>query len=188
MNIKRLFLASLAGAVVAFICSNISWMAFDWHFKDFRSFSDPAPVTESIMNQTKDSGIYMLPNAHVENHGDPEKHKEWMVKAEKGPYAYLIIKRDGFSVNMGVQMATMFLIQFMTAFLITFLLAQTRIESLFNRAVFVSVAALAGTLYVALSNWSWWGFPTTTTLVGILDTEITWLIAGLAIGKIYKPS
>ena len=112
MNIKKVLLASLAGAVVAFIWSNVSWMAFTWHFLDFRSFSDPVPVTESIMNQTPDNGIYMLPNAHVENHGDPEKHEEWMGKAAKGPYAYMIIKRGGMNVNMGAQMATMFVLQF----------------------------------------------------------------------------
>jgi hypothetical protein len=188
MNIKRLFLASLAGAVVAFICSNISWMAFDWHFKDFRSFADPAPVVESIKNQTQDNGVYMLPNIDMKDHGDPEKHEEWVAGAAKGPFAFMIIRPNGFKASMGAQMATMFLIQLITAFLITLLLTQTKIESLFNRAVFVSIVAVVGAMYSSLSGWNWWGFPTIMTIVTILDTEITWLIAGLAIGKIYKPS
>ena len=186
MNIKRMLLASLAGAAVAFVWSNISWMAFTWHFLDFRSFSDPIPVTKSVMEQTPDSGIYMLPNAHVEDHGDPEKHEEWMGKAVKGPYAYMVINREGIKVNMGAQMAFMFLLQFVTAVLLTFLLAQTQIKSVLNRAVFVSLAAIIGGMFVFLSNWSWWGFPIATTLIGILDMEITWFLSGLAIGKIYK--
>ena len=188
MNINKVLLASLAGAVVAFVWTMISWMALNWHDLDFRSFSDPTPVTESIMNQTTESGIYLLPNSDPEIHGDPEKHEQWMVDAAKGPFALMVLRREGMKITMGAQMATMFLIQLITAFLLTLLLAQTHIQSFLKRAVFVSIAALAGGMIVHLTNWSWWGFPIATTVVGIVDTGITWFLSGLAIGKIYKTS
>lgn len=186
MNIKKVLLASLAGAAVAFVWTMISWMALPWHDLDFRSFADPTPVTESVMNQTTDSGIYLLPNADPEAHNDPEKHEQWMADAAKGPFALMVLRREGMKITMGTQMSTMFLIQLITAFLLTLLLTQTHIESLIKRAVFVCIAALAGGMIVHLTHWSWWGFPIATTVVGIIDTGITWFLSGLAIGKIYK--
>lgn len=187
MNIKRVLVASLAGAVIAFIWTSVSWMALPWHHADFRSFSDSAPVTESIMQQTKENGIYMLPNAVVKDK-TPEKHQQWMTDAAKGPFALIVLRRGGMEISMGMQLAKMFLFQFVTALLLTLLLAQTNIQSVLLKAVFIATAALAGGMMVHLTNWSWWGFPIFTTAVGIIDMAITWFLSGLAIGKLYKAS
>ncbi len=186
MNIKRVILASVVGAIVAFIWTLASWMALSWHDIDFRSFADDKPVAQTIMSQTTDSGIYMLPNADPDAHNDPEKHAQWISDAAKGPFALIVLKREGTEIVMGMQMLKMIMIQFAAALLFTLLLAQTRIQALAARAVFVMVAAVAGGAIVHLSNWAWWGFPVVTTLVGIADMAITWLLAGFAIGKIYK--
>lgn len=185
MNIKRVLVATLAGAVVAFVWALISWMALPWHHADFRSFKDADPVAEHIMEQSRDSGFYMLPNAIVKDRTQ-EKHNQWMKDAAKGPYALIILRKEGMKISFPMQLAKMFLMQFATALLLTLLLAQTSIQSVLRKAVFVTTAALAGGMLVHLANWGWWGFPIATTMVEIVDLIITWFLAGLAIGKLYK--
>lgn len=188
MNYKRLLLAAIAGAVVAFIWNNVSWMALNWHHIDFRRFADDAPVAQTMLAQTQDSGIYMLPNADPNAHQDPDKHQQWMDAAAKGPFAVIFFKRDGMPISFGVQLAKMVVIQLIIALLLTWMLAQTQLTSLFARAMFICIGAVAGGGAVHLLNWAWWGFPLAMTVVNILDIVIAWFLAGLAIGKIYKTS
>ena len=185
MNIKRVVIASVAGAVIAFIWTTVSWMALPWHHSDFRSFTDATPVTESITLQSKDSGIYMLPNALVKDK-TPEKHEQWMKDAAKGPFALIILRKEGMNISFIEQLAKMFVFLYISALLLTLLLAQTQMQSVLHKAIFVTTAALAGGMLVHLTYWSWWGFPTFSTAVEIIDMIITWFLAGLVIGKLYK--
>jgi hypothetical protein len=187
MNITRLLIAAFLGALVASIWSMVSWMALPWHHTEFRSFKDPAPVTKSIMAQSETSGIYMLPNAITKNK-TPEKHEQWMKDAAKGPFSVIVLRREGMKISFPMQIGKMFLIHLLGALILTLLLAQTQIRSVTKKAIFVTGGAFAGGVMVILANWSWWGFPGVVTIVDASDMAITWLLAGITIGAVYKTS
>ena len=51
-------------------------------------------------------------------------------------------------------------------------------------AKFCSLMGVFGAVISGLPLWNWWEFPPTSTMVCIIDTGITWFLAGLAMGKV----
>jgi hypothetical protein len=73
------------------------------------------------------------------------------------------------------------------AFLLTRLLLQTSGLSYKRRVTFLAIAGLAASVMIDLPNWNWWGFSSAYTAVNLIDSTVTWLLAGLVIAKVSKP-
>ncbi|MCS5712208.1 hypothetical protein [Candidatus Berkiella aquae] len=183
----RKVIAALVGATVVFIWSGLSWMVFPWHNWDIKTFKEEGKVVaEALKTQSDGHGLYMIPYCDPKTAKDPEKEKEWIAKAQQGPFAYMVVKPEGVKWDMKLALAVQFLIGLGVAFIAAILLGYCKATSLIGRAWFVTFAVTAGAVLVQLSNWNWWAFPTTATLVNIADVVIAWYLAGLFMAKIIK--
>jgi hypothetical protein len=186
---KKILLAALLGALTAYVWSIFSYMALPWHNLYFESFTNDAPVTAAIIDQAPRDGIYMIPNLPGEDQqGNSEADVKWMQDAAKGPYAYMWIIKGGLSYSMGSSMVIQFITQLLVAFLAAWLLSQTQIVSYFQRALFVSLLILAGSLLAFIPQWNWYGFPLASTIVNIIDNTLSYFFAGLVIARFIKPA
>jgi len=180
---KVLIKGALLGGLVAFIWTNLSWMVLPWHQMTISTLPNEAPIAESLKNNVKESGLYMLP-------WTTDKTEEAMAevnqKIKNGPFAYMVVHPNGFEMNKGKMMLFGLLSNILIAFMLTYLLTQTKGLSYIQKVGFVKMAAVAGALVVVVPNFIWWQFPLAYTLVTIVDTAFTWGFAGLAIGKIVK--
>jgi len=180
---KVLIKGALIGGLVAFVWTNISWMILPWHMMTISTLPNDAPIAESLKNNVPESGLYILPWT---TNKSEEAMKEFDQKMKTGPFAFMVVYPDGFKPNMAKMMIFGLLLNIFVAFILTYLLTKTKGLSYIQKIGFVKMAAVAGALVIVVPNLIWWQFPTAYSLVTIVDTAITWGLAGLAIGKIVK--
>lgn len=183
----RQIIAAIVGAVVVFVWTAVSWMVFPWHNWDMKTFKDNGQViSAALKSESVGDGLYMIPYCDPKDAKDEAKQKEWQQKAKQGPFAYMVVKPDGMKWEMKEALAIQFGICLIVALMASFLLGLSKATSLIGRAWFVTFVVTCGAVLVQLSNWTWWGFPTTATLVNIADVVIAWYLAGLFMAKIVK--
>src|ERR1700674_3198406 len=102
---------ALAGGLIAFGWSSISWMALPLHEKALRAFADPAAVVGAVTASAPASGIYLLAN--------DQKGQ----KAPTDPFIFLVYKKEGWG-SMGLAMALALLLQMGGGFFWTWILGK----------------------------------------------------------------
>jgi hypothetical protein len=181
----RQIIAGIVGAIIVFVWTGLSWMVFPWHNWDIKAFKDEGKViSETLKSQSSGHGIYMIPYCDPKDAKDEQKKKEWQEKAKQGPFAYMIVKPDGIKWDMKTALGVQFGITLLVSIMAAFLLGLSRTTSLLGRAWYLTFVVTTGAVLTQLSNWNWWGVPTTATLVNIADVIIAWYFAGLIMAKI----
>lgn len=176
---KRILLATIAGAAVAFIWGFVSWVLLPWHQLD--TFKDDAAVAKMITENAPEHGLYMLPK-HVDDKPDSKAITD-------GPFVYAVVRPGKLDTpwNEPSVMARSFCIQLAGALLITIAIHRIRATRYISRASVGPAMGLFAGITVALPTWNWFELPGSHTLAQVLDPFIAWTIAGLVIASIIKP-
>ena len=170
--IKKLFLGAVAGGIILFIWSAVSWMALPWHRMTLKHFRNEPEVSQFIISHAG-RGVFYMPT-------EPAKMAE-------GPFVFANIDPQG-GRPMGQAMVLSFLIQALGAFFVTFLVCEGNVASYWDRVGCVLVFAIAAGAVCYLPHWNWWRSPTIYTVVNMLDLAVGWFFAGLAIAKVAGPN
>ena len=181
---KKLLICALVAAVVAQAWGMVSWMVLPWHNLDFQRFKNESRVMEVFRAEVQGSGLYTLPNMDPKMHEDPATMEAFHTKVQQGPYAFMTVRPEGVNPQMGKLMAMGFLLNVVMAALLFWLVSNSSITCPIGRTVFIAVAATVGALFVHFSNWNWWYFPPTYSIVGVVDLFITWGLAGFVMVKL----
>jgi hypothetical protein len=188
---KSLILGTILGGLTAFLWSSVSWEFLGWHEKGVLAFQNEDEVSAVITSHTTEGGTYLLPSAPP-TAGMTSQQKNatqaaLMEKMKSGPIMFASVRRGGFgSYTRGL--IVQFLGLMAAAFLLTWMLLQTGGLSYARKVAFLAAAGLAASVIVDIPNWNWWGFSGTYTVVNLIDSTLTWLIAGLVIAKVAKPA
>ena len=187
---KSLILGTILGGLVAFIWSSLSWEVLGWHEKTMRGFQNQDEVSAVIASHATADGTYLLPWMPSTQGMSAEQKKQAMAeliaKMQKGPIMFAAVRRGGFgSYARGIVVQVLSLMA--AAFLLTWLLLHTSGLSYAGRVAFLGVCGLAASVIVDLPNWNWWGFSGAYTAVNLVDSTITWILAGLVMAKVVKP-
>jgi len=188
---KSLILGTILGGLAAFVWSSISWELIGWHEKTMVGFQNEDEVSAVISSHATQDGTYILPSLPSTAGMTPEQKKAaldaLMQKMQAGPIMVAAVRRGGFG-SYGRGLIVQLLSLMAAAFLLTWLLLQTCGLSYARRVAFLAIAGLSASVIVDLPNWNWWGFSGAYTAVNLLDSMLTWLIAGLVIAKVAKPA
>lgn len=166
---KTCTIGGLAGGIILFIWSAVSWMVLPWHMMNFNSFKDETAVAQTITANAPQSGIYLMPiqpNAQTQ-----------------GPAIFASVHLEGMA-NMTHALIIQFIIQLVSAFLVTWLLTKTSGLGYMGRLGFIIIFALTVGIIANFPYWNWFNFSTNYTLVQIADTLVGWFLAGLVLAKI----
>lgn len=174
---RMLVLGTLVGGTVAWVWGAISWMALPWQRATFLAFRDQDAVARAIAENAPRSGMYGIP---VETDADAES------RLATGPLVLAAVRREGFGPAI-VAMIGGWAVYALGSLLISGLLLHAAPLPYLGRALFVCVAALAGTLVCRLGDWNWHCFAAGYTLVRVADVAIGWFLVGLAISGIVRP-
>jgi hypothetical protein len=159
-------------------------MFLSWHNLDFKTFENESAVAQVIAKETKESGYYILPEFAPQSYGEQSDHKKWEKNAAKGPFAFMSILPQGKKHSMKFSMLYQFLSLLIASFIASMLLIKSSRVTALEAAKFCSLMGVFGAVISGLPLWNWWEFPPTSTMVCIIDTGITWFLAGLAMGKV----
>ena len=108
----------------------------------------------------------------------------WYDKARQGPYAFMVVRADGINPGMAFPMAIGFLLNALVAGLLMAMLGYTNLKNLKSQTLFIGMGGTVGSLIPNISHWIWWHFPASYTIVNVVDTFLTWTLAGLVMAKL----
>ncbi|MBI3288529.1 MAG: hypothetical protein HYZ74_03315 [Elusimicrobia bacterium] len=166
---------AVAGGLVAFAWSALSWTVLPFHNMTVNAFGDPAAIVSAIETGAPRSGVYVLVN-------DPKGQT-----APTDPFVFLSYERRGWG-SMGRAMAAGLLVQMVGAFFWTWILGKIPGLTLKDAALYGFFFGLAVGVLGAMPNWVWWKFPASFTLLSVLDAAVAWTAASLAISRCYAPA
>jgi len=185
---KQLIIPSLLAAIVVFIWMFISWTVLSWHNTDIKDFPDITEI-EHMKAVLHEPGIYIYP-------GEPKKEtdtgmKEWIDTFKAGPVvSFMVYSPTGFDPMNPALFIKSFIIDFIAAFIAGVLLMMTLAQnpSFWRRVIFVMLLGLFAGFIGPFIEWNWWHFPTSYTIVAVIDFCITWFLAGLILAWRIKPA
>ena len=167
---KKIILAAVLGGLAVHIWGFISWVILPWHNSVANKFTDETVVAQVLQNNASVAGVYYLPFSE-------QDHKAGEAAA------FVNVLPQGFDMNMGRMMLMALLLNIFSAFIATILLRQTSQLDYIQRVGFVTLTGLAIGFISHHPYWNWFGFSSAYVAVIIIDTVITWLLAGLVIAK-----
>ena len=181
---KSFLYSSILGAIIAYLWSSFSWMFLSWHNLDFKTFDNESEVVKVLSNEAKERGYYVIPEFAPNNPDKECDQEKWEKNAKRGPFAFMSILPKGKTRGMSTSMVYQFLSFLVASILASILLMKSSRVTTFEAAKFCSMMGIFGAIISVFPLWNWWEFPTLSTVVCIIDSGITWFLAGLAMGKV----
>ncbi|MFK7911548.1 MAG: hypothetical protein AB8F34_13255 [Akkermansiaceae bacterium] len=171
---KRILIATVVGAVIAFVWGFVSWSFLSWHTP--KSFENSAEVAEVISRNTDGHGMYMLPPHGKDGQPDVDAIK-------KGPFMYAIVRPGELNDwSMFKPMILSFAVNLFLAFLIaTIMIRRSHYRSkLLVGAAFGLFAGITAALPLAI----WMELPSMEMTARLCDPIISWTLAAAVMGLI----
>jgi hypothetical protein len=185
----QILIAAAAGGVAAFVWGAISWMALPWHRATYAKFTDGDAVVRALEANAPVTGVYAFPGGECPDTSGmtPEQKKaiqaEMWERMKRGPSVLAVVVRGGMA-SMAPYFLKGFVIGVLVSGVLAWILSRSVVTGLVEQALFVTIAAFAGTAAVRLNEWNWHGFSTRYTVVNVLDGLIGWFLTGLAIAAV----
>ncbi len=172
---SKLIKSALLGGLVAFLWVSLSWMVLPWHKNTIGYFKDDEAVRACLLENisSMDKAVYSLPSMHQGK------------KDAGGPRALIALSPKGGKFSP-IKLLKEFGLDAVVSLLIAYLLLQSKANSYKARLGLIAVIALALSLWANLPDSNWWGFANNYIAIGILDSFITVMLAGLVIAKFAK--
>ena len=156
-TLAALWLPIVLSAVLVFVASSVIWNALGAHKWHIKGLPDEAGAREALGKQGLSPGQYAIPYT-----ADPRGMKDpaFVEKLEKGPVAFLVVRRSG-APNMGRFLSAWFVYLLVVSAFVAFVCGQTlpfgkEYMRVFRVAGAVAVAAYS---FGLIPNAIWWGRP-----------------------------
>jgi hypothetical protein len=150
--------------------------------------ADQEPAVLSAMKGAiPKAGLYFFPGGCMEASASESQYKEWEAKIKEGPYGILVYHPGGGEPMSPKQLGTEFGTDVLAALIASILLTTTRLGYT-GRVGFVTLLGLFGWVTISLPYWNWYQFPLDFTLAAAVEEGVGWLLAGVALAAIVRPS
>jgi hypothetical protein len=190
MKVRRVVIGILVGTVLSFMWAQVSWVMLKLHDESIRKFPDQDAVAAVLKAQNVERGIFVIPFMDAA-YDDEEGMKAHMEDNREGPYMMGVVRSGSLDKvpGMGPFMARGIAIQLLAATIVALLLAAAAPNlNYLGRFMFVAMLGVFAGVTGHLPNWNWWWFPTDHTVISMVDSVISWALAGLAMAAIIKPT
>ena len=191
---KRIAIAGLAGAVVLFIWSSISWMLIPWHLMD--KFPGEEGIRQTFKLTQAERGVYWIPreNRSIDKSALTGAEVDAMADAWKkaqrdGPIAMVVYDPDGGSPLGIMTFITGFILDIMvaTTAAVLLMLAAPALPGLHGRVIFVVLLGVYTAIGSHLMNWNWMNYPLKFSLEMAGDTLLASVLLGVTLGLLVRP-
>ena len=173
---NRIILATLLGAILAFIWGFVSWSFLGWHTP--KNFKNNTEVARVIQENSDGHAMYAI-SPHTDD-GQPDADS-----IKNGPFVYATVRPGKInSRDMWQPMALNFAINLFLALLIAVIMTK---RSHYRSKVLVGTAfGLFAGITASLPLAIWMELPPGETTARLCDPVIAWTLASLAMGLIVK--
>ena len=191
---KRIAIAGLAGAVVLFIWSSISWMLIPWHLMD--KLPGEEGIRQTLKLTQAERGVYEIPGkdrsidkSALTGAQNKAMTDAWKKAHRDGPIAMVVYDPDG-SSPLGIKTFFIgFILDFMvaTAAAVLLMLAAPALPGLHGRVIFVVLLGVYTAIGTHLMNWNWLNYPPKFSLEMVGDTLLASVLLGVTLGLLVRP-
>ena len=195
----RVLFGGVIGALIAFVCSFISWVVLPWHDWAFQSFSDQELVSSVIRDNVQKDGVYVIADPEKGQSRSPSQPGETQIGKEveleeaaevpqSQPLVYAQVKKGGIDHASPKEPFISFLTQFIGASLVGIILMNTKKSCYGIRLLVVTVVSLAVGVLGYIPHWNRFGGGYLLLLVNMAELVITWFLAGLVMAAVVRPN
>lgn len=179
--LQRFVSASVLGGFVLMLWGMFSWMALPFHKTTLNSFTDEDTVGTILKEHAqKGDGVYLYPY---------EKGREESTKKQEAgaPYAFIVYRKNG-NPSMAGPVFQGLLYNILISGLITTLVLATGCRSYRRRIIIVATITVIAGLMCNVSNMLWWQFPSSFTILELVDRLVSGILLGMVIAKFTQPT
>ena len=185
---KKIVLAGILGAVIAFIWSAIAHMCpLTGHLGLSMLNEKEDTVIAALKSNLPEPGLYFFPGMDMTKKLTKAEEEAWTAKYKAGPSGLLLYHPNGAEPMEPKQLVIEFFTTVLCGLIAAFILAST-VGSCKCRATMVAMIGLFGWLAISVSQWNWYGFPFAFIALDAIDQVIGWLLAGFLMAKMIQPA
>jgi len=185
---KKILLAAALGGLTFFIWGFLSWVVLPWHNATMPNLPNENAVVEVLKSNLPETGVYIFPG--YPNMEDATAMDVFTKKHEAGPLGMLFYVHEGKAPmspsTFFYGYITFFLIALIAAALLSLVVERTKNYA--GRVFFITLIGLIIALESHIGGIIWMNVPSAYALVNAVDAIVAWLLAGLVISLIIKPS
>jgi hypothetical protein len=183
----RILIGGVAAGIVIFFWGFVSHMLLPIGEMGLKTVPAEDDLAAALRKDVQEPGLYFLPGVDTSKSQTAEEMEAHMAKVNKGPYGFMVIYPNGRDPSLAKRLPIELGTNIVCALLAAILVSQLRPGFLVRVACVTLVGVLASIL-ILVPYWNWYGFPTDFTLAQIGEQIVGWLLAGIVLALIVRPS
>ncbi len=183
----RILAGGVAAGIVLFFWGFVAHMLLPLGELGMQPIPAEEDLAAAIKKDVREPGLYFLPGRDMSKSQSAEEMEAHMAKVAKGPYGFMVLYPNGRDVSLGKHLPIEFGTNVVCALLAAILVSQLR-PGLVVRTACVTIVGLLASIMTLVPYWNWYGYPSDFTLAQIVEHTVGWLLAGLVLALIVRPS
>lgn len=185
---KRLLIGGLVGGIALFMWGFVSWVVLTWHFDTVKHDRSVMAIVEDIEDHLQETGVYYFPPM-ASMRPDETEMEAYTELHKTSPSGMIFYSAEHLDPMSGYRLFIGFLVDVGAAFFATLLLivALPSLPKYWGRVAYVAALGIFAIFAIRLVDGVFLNLPPRWTVNMILDTAISWTLAGLVLAAIVRP-
>jgi hypothetical protein len=183
----RILIGGVAAGIVIFFWGFVSHMLLPIGEMGLKTVPAEDDLAAALKKDVPEPGLYFLPGRDMSKSPTAEEMEAHMAKVSKGPYGFMVIYPNGRDPSFAKRLPIEFGTNVVSALLAAILVSQLR-PGFLVRVACVTLVGVLASIPILVPYWNWYGFPTDFTLAQIGEQIVGWLLAGIVLALIVRPS
>jgi len=183
----KILVGGVVAGIVIFFWGFVAHMLLPLGEMGLRSIPKEDDLTAAIKKEVREPGLYFVPGRDMSKSQSQEEMEAHMAKITKGPYGFMVIYPEGRDPSLSKRLPIEFGTNVLCALLAAILVSQLR-PGFSVRVACVTLVGILASIMTLVPYWNWYGFPTDFTLAQIVEHTGGWLLAGIVLALIVRPS
>jgi hypothetical protein len=183
----KILVGGLVAGVVLFFWGFVAHMLLPLGEIGLQSIPNEEDLTAAIKKDVRETGLYFVPGRDMSKSQSQEEMEVHTAKIAKGPYGFMVIYPNGRDVSMSKRLPIELGTNVVCTLLAAILVSQLR-PGFIVRVACVTLVGILASVMTLVPYWNWYGFPTDFTLAQIVEHTAGWLLAGLVLASIVRPT
>jgi hypothetical protein len=183
----RILVGGVVAGIVIFFWGFVSHMLLPIGEMGLKSLPAEEGLAAAIKKDVPEPGLYFLPGRDMSKQPSAEEMQAHMDKVSKGPFGFMVIYPSGRDPSLAKHLPIELGTNIVSALLAAIIASQLR-PGFFVRVACVTLVGVLASVLILVPYWNWYGFPTDFTLAQLAEQAVAWLLAGLVLALIVRPS
>jgi hypothetical protein len=183
----KILIGGVVGGIVLFFWGFVSHMVLSIGEMGLQSIPKEEALAAAMKTDVPGPGLYFLPGRDMSKSQSQEEMQAHMDKVAKGPFGFMVIYPTGRDVSLAKRLPIELGTNVVCALLAAIIVSQLR-PGFMVRVACVTLIGLLASIMTNVPYWNWYGFPTDFTLAQLAEHTVGWLLAGIVLAAIVRPS